>query len=467
MEAFRVEEEYREVLARAGITDFTSAMAFSGGHLVSAHRGRSVVRIEGAVFLKRFVLRPGEAEREQRAMALLSAGPGPAPVPVAAAGSGPGGAFLATVRPEGALPLPEALRVLAGRARRDLARSLGAKLAALHARGLSCPDLLAHHLLVRGDGGVYLLDAGRLARRRGRRAAARDLAALELSLPFGVATATDRLRFLAAYLGGREGIRGWVARIGAAFRGLDRRSRHRTKRFVAAPADAAFLAEHGIRSFADLMEYAGAGAVRRRVLRDRENWRVDLGGRTFFVKRHRPVRGLGKTPAAGEWEAARLLRRLGIRAMRPAAYGEDVRGGSAIWVDGVPGEPLDGLLSRGAVPPSVRRELVLEAAGILARMRRFSIHHRDFYCCHLIADLAAPAGRRLTVIDLQRVRRRERLRERWYVKDVAQLLHSAPRPPVTGADGVRFLRAYFGVARLGPREKSFARRVARKASRIR
>jgi hypothetical protein len=52
------------------------------------------------------------------------------------------------------------------------------------------------------------------------------------------------------------------------------------------------------------------------------------------------------------------------------------------------------------------------------------------------------------------------------VKDVAQLLHSAPRPPVTRTDQVRFLRTYFAVDRLGPRERRFARRVLRKAASI-
>jgi hypothetical protein len=99
-------------------------------------------------------------------------------------------------------------------------------------------------------------------------------------------------------------------------------------------------------------------------------------------------------------------------------------------------------------------------------MRRWEMHHRDFYACHLIADPEAPPEQRLTVIDLQRARRKRGLRGRWYVKDVAQLLHSAPRPPVTGADVARFLRAYFDTRKLGPAEKRFARRVRRKAARI-
>ena len=52
------------------------------------------------------------------------------------------------------------------------------------------------------------------------------------------------------------------------------------------------------------------------------------------------------------------------------------------------------------------------------------------------------------------------------VKDAAALWHSAPRPPVTNTDAVRFLRTYFGVAKLGAREKAFAAKVAGKAARI-
>ena len=73
----------------------------------------------------------------------------------------------------------------------------------------------------------------------------------------------------------------------------------------------------------------------------------------------------------------------------------------------------------------------------------------------------------VTVIDLQRSRTRPALRERWYVKDVAQLLYSAPRPPVTRTDAVRFLRGYFGVAKLGRNEHAFARRVLLKEAAMR
>ena len=309
---FHAADEYRPLLARAGIVDYESAMTFCGGQLVSAHLGRSVVRIEGNVFLKRCVRLPHEIGREFRAMERLAAGPGPAPPPLVAHGRGPRGSLLMTARPEGALPLPEALRALAGRARRDLARFLGEKIAALHARGLSCRDLLARHLLVRPGDKVWLLDAGRLARRGSRAARARDLAALALSLPFGLASAAERLRFLAAWLEGRDGLREWVRRIDRAYRRLDRRSRHRTGRVAAAPADAAFFAAHGLASFAEFMEFSGPGAVKPgpcRIART-GGWTSAGGrssssatGRSATSRRRRPPRSGRRRGSSGAWDS--------------------------------------------------------------------------------------------------------------------------------------------------------------------
>jgi heptose I phosphotransferase len=459
--------EFAEVLAAEGIRDHASAMSFSGGHLVAAHRGRSVVRLGGSLYLKRFLGRPKEVHRERRALRRLAEGDGPDPVPVAAWGIGDGGAFLLTASPVGCRPFPDALRALDGADRRRMLRTVGERIRALHDRGLTCPDLVARHLLCGLPDRVHLLDAARLGPRSGRKARMRDLAALDQSLEYGVASASDRARILAAYLGGSPGDEPeTLEALHAAAAKLARRRRHRRGRLVAGPADREFLAGLGIGGFEDLMAWDGPGAVSLRKLPDRENLRIETGGRTFFVKRHEPVRGRGPTPAAAEWDAVRRFRRAGIRAMRAVAFGEDVEKGSTIWVEASPGIPLDDLLKDRGDDPRLRRELILEAAGILRTMRNRELHHRDMYCCHLIADADAPAGERLTVIDLQRARGISGLRRRWYVKDVAQLHHSAPRPPVTRTDAIRFLRAYFGVGKLGPAEKRFARRVLRKAARI-
>lgn len=465
--SYHAAEAKAPALLRAGITDFESAMSYTGGHLIAAHRGRSVVRLEGTLFLKRFIGKVRECRRERGALDLLASGPGPDPVPVLAFGEERGRAFLITASPTSAIPLPQALAVIEGAARRRFVRALGVSIRALHDRGYTCPDLLAHHLLVGLPDRVYMLDAARLRRRPGVRARVRDLAELMITAPFGSTRRTDCIRFLAAYLGRLPSSdRSSFLTIREEHRRLELRGRHRRDRLTARPEVRDFLAARGISTFTDLMEYRGAGAERLRILPDRENWRMELDDRAFFVKRHQKVGGWKETPAAAEWGAIDLFRRSGIRAMRAFALGEDVDRGSTIWVERCEGRPLDDLLRTEDLPDALRRELVLEAATILGRMRRFEIHHRDMYCCHLIADRHAPAGERLTVIDLQRARQKPGLRERWYVKDVAQLFHSAPRPPISGADLARFLRCYFGVTKLGPREKAFARKVARKADSI-
>ena len=111
-----------------------------------------------------------------------------------------------------------------------------------------------------------------------------------------------------------------------------------------------------------------------------------------------------------------------------------------------------------------KRRLIERAALLVARFHRADLNHRDLYLCHLFVGRADE--RSLWLIDLQRVQRRRRLRRRWLVKDIAQLAYSALATPATRADGLRFMRAYFGVGRLGREHKAFIRRVLRKRRRI-
>ena len=68
----------------------------------------------------------------------------------------------------------------------------------------------------------------------------------------------------------------------------------------------------------------------------------------------------------------------------------------------------------------------------------------------------------IRLIDLTRAGLAPFPKERWFVKDAAQLWHGLPKPPVTRTDAVRWLREYFRVPKLTREAKRFARKVAAK-----
>jgi heptose I phosphotransferase len=73
-----------------------------------------------------------------------------------------------------------------------------------------------------------------------------------------------------------------------------------------------------------------------------------------------------------------------------------------------------------------KRQLVLEMAAMTAKLHAAHVFHKDLYLCHFFIkpNLTAAHGRRLTLIDLHRLREHRFTGLRWQVKDLAQLLYS-------------------------------------------
>ena len=84
-----------------------------------------------------------------------------------------------------------------------------------------------------------------------------------------------------------------------------------------------------------------------------------------------------------------------------------------------------------------KREVIVEMAGIAARLHAARAFHKDLYLCHFFLDPdASPAGRRLTLIDLHRLAVHRLAAWRWRWKDLGQLLYStAGSPGSTTATG--------------------------------
>ncbi len=402
--------------------------------------------------------------------------------------------------------------------RRPFFAALGREIARLHAARFRQPDLYSNHIHVAREGAGWsfaFLDFQRSA--RARRVAlhqrAADLGALLATLPPRLASQQDVEAFFEAYLADS----GLEARIGevrslvdeVVARLLKRRkiweiresdtSEHRAvQRLEILQAGTMWIDRHyrpqleaaGLANFEALMD-TSAGRLLR-ALPDRENWRLDLAHpgaahRGAYLKKHhvrttstrlrgRFGAGPGDTPGRVEARNVARLARGGIAAMRLIAFGEKLhRDGlleSFVLTEELVGyQQLDHFLRQrfracGQAGPSPRdgdlRRLIGEVASVAAKFHQMGYNHRDLYCCHFFIKENAPGEFHVNLIDLQRVQHRRRFRQRWLVKDLAQLAYSAPRDRIRCADKMAFAKQYFGVSKLGPREKRWIRRILAK-----
>jgi tRNA A-37 threonylcarbamoyl transferase component Bud32 len=445
------------------------------GDLVQRKRERSVWCVQdddgrvwyakrGTGSKRREVVREAESTRFME-----SRGLGPK---VLASGTYGGAAWLVTEHAEGQA-LGWALHTADARGRRAVLRALAATVRSMHEGGIACPDLSVVHTWVH-DGGVRFIDFARLERRSGPVSVttrARDLASLVFGLPRFTVPRTVRVRFLADATGARgAALRDVCRRVDRELERLALRTRWRHR---AADWRPEFLRDHvkahgaaGVVYPDALFDAAGMTVVR--TLPDRENRTLGRGpdGRpAWFVKVFPPTRR-GWSPAMREVAAIDLFERCGVPVNRLAAFCEDLDRGSLVAVAGCAGEPLDDFLRRG-VPRAERRALALQTARIWRRMRACGLRHRDAYACHaFVARTPDPRRHEIRLIDLTRAGLAPWPRERWFVKDAAQLWHGASPAGATATDAVAWLRAYFGVPRLTREAKRFARKVAAKESAI-
>ena len=203
---------------------------------------------------------------------------------------------------------------------------------------------------------------------------------------------------------------------------------------------------------------------------------------TLFLKRHEPVGFLEKlrawlrfrrprTPARTEWENIRELARLGIATMPPVAFGEAPDTGRSFVMTAKLdfARPADDFVrdrftsGPGAMTPE-RRKFVQRLAQLVRKLHAADLTHRDLYLCHVFVR-ETDGDYQLYLIDLQRLGPHV-FQRRWKVKDLAQLEFSRPRGTLSNTDAMRFLLTYFGVERLGPNEKRFARSILRKVRRM-
>jgi tRNA A-37 threonylcarbamoyl transferase component Bud32 len=177
--------------------------------------------------------------------------------------------------------------------------------------------------------------------------------------------------------------------------------------------------------------------------------------------------GPARSPGRREAENLVELARDGFPVPRASGWCEEAAPAwrrsafSAVWMERVAHDETLRQLAEREPREAVARWLV-ELAAVVSRLHARGWYHRDLYLEHWIV-----AGGRLVLLDAGRARRERRPRERWFVKDVAALLHSCPRG-VGDRARLRFLARYLdgrGVSGRAER-RGFARAVLAKARRI-
>lgn len=175
-----------------------------------------------------------------------------------------------------------------------------------------------------------------------------------------------------------------------------------------------------------------------------------------------------RTRSSGEreFENLKALRACGVPVPQAIDWAAERRGGGRVSVclmERIEHRlTLRELLARGT--RAERREPARELGAIVTRLHTAGFIHRDLYLQHVLQQ-SSDGG--LVLIDVGRVKRAARWRPRWYVKDLASLLHSTPAN-VTTRERLEFLARWLTARGITSRavRRRWLRAVVRKARRI-
>jgi len=182
---------------------------------------------------------------------------------------------------------------------------------------------------------------------------------------------------------------------------------------------------------------------------------------SYFIKVHL---GLGwreilknyaqlKQPSFGahdEWKALNKLQEIGIKCPEPVAFGRQGINPSQLE-SFIITKSLDNTVSledltlewKRKPPPKAMRDSVLKnVAELCKRMHLEGINHRDLYLCHFHVNKDNPS-KEIYLIDLHRAQLRKHLPNRWIVKDIGGLLHSAIDLNFSKRHFYQFFKIYF------------------------
>ncbi len=171
--------------------------------------------------------------------------------------------------------------------------------------------------------------------------------------------------------------------------------------------------------------------------------------------------------ALSEWENLSHLSKDGIPVPEPLAFGCGFIDGHSVGfviLKEVAGVQGDHFLRDNWKMMNVKRknDLLQKWAKLAADFHRLGYNHRDFYLCHFFVH-DDRENFILHLIDLQRVQKRRFFRQRWIVKDLAQMAYSS-LSLVSKTFRLRFFLKFLGKEKLTIKDKRFIGKIEKKVS---
>ena len=224
-----------------------------------------------------------------------------------------------------------------------------------------------------------------------------------------------------------------------------------------------------------------------RNMNGRKTLRFFIGGKGFFIKQHF---GIGwkevfknlsqlKLPVVGaktEYNAIKFLHSLDIDTMDIVGFSQHGINPASIKSFLITKE-LDNAISledycvnwTSQPPAFAEKQLLLgKVTAIVKKMHENGMNHRDLYICHFLMrknNKEADEDSRLFLIDLHKAQLRQRVPERWLIKDLSALYFSAMHIGLTKRDFFRFIKYYRGqsLRSIFDTETEFWNKVEKKA----
>jgi heptose I phosphotransferase len=243
----------------------------------------------------------------------------------------------------------------------------------------------------------------------------------------------------------------------------------------------------GLTSIDSVFSYSAGKSLAKKNLatfRSRLQLETDSLGTALFLKRYNRPPALvqlmswlshrsRKSFGLAEFASANQLSAAGVNTPKTVAYGEQ-RGvffekRSFVITERIPNaesleRKLPAFFAAPATPEKLklRRNFIARLAAFIRKFHQTNYRHRDLYFSHIFYDDSGT----FYLIDLARAFKPLIWRERFRIKDIAQLYYSAPGAYFSGTDRLRFYLGYAQTDKVTGKDKSFIRKVVGKAQQM-